>query len=354
MRKYYYRQVLIFIAVLTSVLGCGYYGTQLNQQKNNVTVDTEVAAEDIVLLGGMPVGIYMETDGVMVIGTDKIKGIDGQVYEPSAHVVRAGDYITKLNDTEIHNKMELVDQLKTMTTEEVTLMLRRNEAEIEVKVKPVQSGSDEYKLGIWVRDNVQGLGTITFVDQNSCFGALGHGIHDVDTGELLEIDQGTLYQTSIRSITKGIAGVPGNMEGIIVYNTYNELGEITQNTEKGIYGTVDELEHLIDDQIPIEVGKKEEIKKGKATTRCCVEGKVQEYEIEILDIDYSGREVNKSLVVEVTDPQLLSITGGIVQGMSGSPIIQNGKLVGAITHVFVQDSAKGYGIFIDDMMSNLR
>lgn len=204
-----------------------------------------------------------------------------------------------------------------------------------------------------MRDNAQGLGTVTFLNTNSRFGALGHGIHDVDTNALLEIHNGRVYETSIRDIQKGQDGTPGGMEGIIVYNNYNVLGNITNNTDCGIFGTIDRIDALFADQTPMETAVKEEIVEGPATIRCAVEGTVKDYQIRVTKIDKNTSEVNKGIVIEVTDNRLLSVTGGIVQGMSGSPIIQNGKLIGAVTHVFVHDATKGYGIFIEDMMKNV-
>ncbi len=237
-----------------------------------------------------------------------------------------------------------------LDSDDVVLEIRRNNEKIQVKTEAVKAGADEYKLGIWVRDNAQGLGTVTFLDAQSRFGALGHGIHDVDTNELLRISGGTLYTTSIKDIQKGADGVPGGMEGIIIYNNYNILGSITKNTDAGIFGVIDRIDTLFSDQTPVRVAKKEEIKEGPATIRCAVEGKVREYDVEITGIDFTTPEVNKGIILKVTDKELLKVTGGIVQGMSGSPILQEGKIIGAVTHVFVNNPAKGYGIFIENML----
>ncbi len=286
----------------------------------------------------------------MVLGTDKITGIDGMKQEPSAHKVKAGDYITAINHQEIKDKSQLISAVKMLDSDDVVLEIRRNNEKIQVKTEAVKAGADEYKLGIWVRDNAQGLGTVTFLDAQSRFGALGHGIHDVDTNELLRISGGTLYTTSIKDIQKGADGVPGGMEGIIIYNNYNILGSITKNTDAGIFGVIDRIDTLFSDQTPVRVAKKEEIKEGPATIRCAVEGKVREYDVEITGIDFTTPEVNKGIILKVTDKELLKVTGGIVQGMSGSPILQEGKIIGAVTHVFVNNPAKGYGIFIENML----
>ena len=214
----------------------------------------------------------------------------------------------------------------------------------------MQISKGNYRLGIWVRDNVQGLGTITFLTKNNRFAALGHGIHDVDTSTLLTIKRGTLYRTSIQKVQKGSKGNPGTMEGIIVYNRFHQLGVIEKNTDAGIYGELNSDRSWIGEEVPIQVAEKEEIKTGEARIRCYIDGEVKEYSIRVTQIDKESDQVNKGMVIQVTDTELLEKTGGIIQGMSGSPIIQNGKLIGAVTHVFVQDSTKGYGIFIENML----
>lgn len=306
-----------------------------------------------VLLGGMPVGIYMETDGVMVLSTESLEGVDGEEHEPAAGIVRTGDYITAVNEKEISGKSELLEAVDDLDRDSVVLTLRRSGETMDVRIRPVECAPDDYKLGIWVRDNVQGLGTVTFLTEQSRFGALGHGIHDTDTNVLMTISDGTLYKTSIQDVIKGADGSPGTMEGIIVYNNYNVLGTIDKNTEAGIYGTVDRIDELFEEQIPIETASAGEIVTGDALMRCFVDNEVRDYKIQVTDIDTSGNEINKGLVIQVTDPELLEKTGGIIQGMSGSPIIQNGKLIGAVTHVFVQDSTKGYGIFIENMLNQV-
>ena len=305
----------------------------------------------LVIPGGMPIGIYLETKGVMVLGTDAIEREDGVKENPSSHLVKAGDYIQKVNNATVKTKNELIEEMKKLKEEEVVLTIRRNRENIRIKTKAVRDVKKEYKLGIWVRDNAQGLGTITYLDADSHFGALGHGIHDVDTNKLLSISEGKVYATSIRDIQKGKYGTPGGMEGIIVYNNYNILGKISENTENGIFGKVERIDTLFTEQKPVETAKKEEIRKGKAKIRCAVEGKVKEYEVRILEINTKAKEANKGILLEVTDPELLKVTGGIVQGMSGSPLLQNGKIVGAVTHVLVNNPTKGYAIFIENMLS---
>lgn len=353
MRKYWYRRILIMIVTFLIAVGGGYYLIEYQRSRLEAEVNAATSSENMVIPGGMPIGIYLETEGVMVLGTDSITAEDGMDYEPAANLVKAGDYIVALNEQTIHDKNELAETVKKLGNEDIILRVRRDEQYMNIRMKPVRLNARECKLGIWVRDNAQGLGTVTFLNTNSRFGALGHGIHDVDTNALLEIHNGRVYETSIRDIQKGQDGTPGGMEGIIVYNNYNVLGNITNNTDCGIFGTIDRIDALFADQTPMETAVREEIVEGPATIRCAVEGTVKDYQIRVTKIDKNTSEVNKGIVIEVTDNRLLSVTGGIVQGMSGSPIIQNGKLIGAVTHVFVHDATKGYGIFIEDMMKNV-
>lgn len=353
MRKYWYRRIWIIAVIFAITMGGGYCLIHSKWQMFRSEVSAKTYNNTMVIPGGMPIGIYLETDGVMVLGTDEVTGSDGIKHDPSAHKVRAGDYIVGINEQKVEDKAELISAVKRLDSSDVVLKIRRNDENIKIKTEAVFQGKDKYKLGIWVRDNAQGLGTVTFLDANSRFGALGHGIRDMDTNELLHISEGTLYTTSIKDIQKGENGVPGGMEGIIIYNNYNVLGSITQNTEAGIFGTIDRIDTLFTDQTPVHTASKEEIQKGPATIRCAAEGEVREYDIEITDIDKNTDEVNKGIVLKVTDERLLKVTGGIVQGMSGSPILQNGKLVGAVTHVFVNDPAKGYGIFIENMQKHI-
>ena len=349
----WYRRMLIILLVFAVTVGGSYCFLQIKREELKKEVSAGTGSENLLIPGGMPIGIYMETDGVMVLGTDEIKSSDGSSTSPAKHLVKDGDYIVGIDEEEVENKQELIEVMQNMSKKTVILHLRRKMEYIDVKIHPAKDEEGKYKLGIWVRDNMQGLGTITFLNANSEFGALGHGIHDVDTSELLEISEGTLYETSIQNIKKGQNGSPGGMEGIIVYNHYNVLGSITSNTETGIYGKIDRVDKVFKKQEAYPAGSKEEIKTGKAYIRCAVSGEVKDYEIQITKIDLHPGEVNKGIEIRVTDEELLRITGGIVQGMSGSPILQNGKIVGAVTHVFVQDSTKGYGIFIENMLENL-
>ena len=235
---------------------------------------------------------------------------------------------------------------------EVLLGIERDGVYLEERVTPAKNQNGEYKMGIWIRDNAQGVGTLTFVDGEGNFGALGHGITDSDTGELMELGRGSLYGTKIVAVRKGADGVPGELTGMIEYGDKNVIGEITRNTPYGIFGRLD-LEKLKESGIYLEtqeVGFKQDIHPGKATMISTINDEMKEYEIEITAIHMGNDGGNKGLELLVTDDELLSLTGGIVQGMSGSPILQDGKVVGAVTHVLVNAPEKGYGIFIEEML----
>ena len=230
--------------------------------------------------------------------------------------------------------------------------MRRDGEPIDVSVKPIASSDGKYKLGAWVRDDTQGIGTITYVDMNGNFGALGHGISDSDTGDLVETSQGALYSTEIMGIEKGTIGKPGLLSGVIYYGPQSHMGDISQNTNEGIFGTVNQQFKKQLTGEPMEIACRQDVKPGIAYIRSNVSGELEDYEIEIQKVDYNASHKNKSMVIKVTDPRLLELTGGIVQGMSGSPIIQDGKLAGAVTHVFVQDASRGYGILIENMLEH--
>lgn len=312
----------------------------------------QVKKEAFLTPGGIPVGIYMETDGVMVIGTGKITGRDGLNYEPAFRLVQAGDYIRSVNGTEIREKEKLIEKVEENGNQKLVLGIERGGQSFSIRLQAVDT-ENGYRLGIWVRDNTQGIGTLTFLTEDGHFGALGHGINDSDTGELLKLSAGKLYDTTVAEIHRGEPGSPGEVAGLIRYRDSLICGQIRENTEVGIFGEGTERlsEKLFSKQLP--VGYKQEIQEGEALVRSGVSGTVKDYRIVVEEIRCQEADVNKGLVFRVTDPELLELTGGIVQGMSGSPILQNGKLIGAVTHVFVNDPTKGYGIFIEEMLARV-
>ena len=350
MRKWWYRRILVIILVLTMTMGTGFGVKQLEASEEKQIVSSRDSNAEYVIPGGMAIGIYMETDGVLVLSTECIECVDGNEYEPAKNLVKPGDYIVGFNGEEIDSKRELVQAVNKLESSEVILKLRRDEEYIDVKMQSVEVKNDQYKLGIWVKDSIQGLGTVTYLTLDGEFGALGHGIHDSETSELIDISKGSVYNTNIVGIQKGVKGEPGGLEGVIIYRSSNKLGVIDKNTEDGIYGKINNIEEFCENTEPIEICKKEDIQIGDASILCSVNGSIEEYDIRIKNINSYAKDANKGIIIEVTDERLLKLTGGIVQGMSGSSIKQNGKLVGAVTHVLVNDPTRGYGIFIEDMI----
>ena len=281
-------------------------------------VDVHVVEEKQVVPGGLPIGIYVKTDGILVIGTGSISGADGISHDCGA--------------------------------EKLDLGIRRKDEQIDVFVTPVLSEDGAYKLGIWVRDDLAGIGTMTYLTDELFYGALGHGVNDADTSSLLTMRTGSLYQTDIVDIVKGEHGTPGELTGVINYRKEYYLGNIDNNSEVGIHGKLDQLPVQLADVPAVLVGHKQEIGVGRADIICELNGKRKNYEIEITEVNYSETKEKREIVFEVTDPELLATTGGIVQGMSGAPILQNGKMIGAVTHVYINNPTKGYGIFIEEML----
>lgn len=311
-------------------------------------VQVETADEKWVAVCGTPVGLYMETQGVLIVDTGEITGKDGVQAEPAAHIAKSGDYILEVNGNPVSGKKDLIKNIEESHGETMELLVNRNGEKIPLSISPVLDQNEQYKLGLWVRDNTQGIGTMTYIDERGKFGALGHGISDTDTGELLDISEGELYEAQIVSIKKGTKGMPGELSGYIEYEQEKKIGIIEKNTELGIFGNVFDIERLPYEKVM--VGYQQEVKEGKAKLLTNLNNEVKAYDIEITEIYRNKSKTNKAFEIQVTDPKLLEETGGIVQGMSGSPILQDGKLIGAVTHVFVQDSSKGYGIFIENML----
>ena len=313
-------------------------------------VEVDVIDEMTLTPVGLPIGIYLKTEGILVIGVGDYTSIDGRSVSPADNILKSGDYIREVDGQEISDKNAFIKMVEASGGKPMILTICREQEEFAAKLTPIQNQNGEYKLGIWVRDNAQGVGTMTFVDSRGNFGALGHGITDVDTSLIMQLRSGTLYKTDIVAIKKGVKGEPGEMTGMIDYSDKNILGIVTQNTEKGIFGTCNEK--MIDrvDCAPLPIGLKQEVEKGEAQIYCTVDGEPAYYDIVIKDVHLDNDNVNKGIVIQVTDPELIALTGGIIQGMSGAPIIQNGKIVGAVTHVLINDATSGYGIFIEEML----
>ena len=299
---------------------------------------------------GMTIGVRINTDGVMVLGTGSFLGDDGQTHMPSDGILRGGDLIVKANEQPIESK-EALSRLVAESVGDITLLLRRDDSEFEVTLTPATAATDgTRKIGTWVRDSTKGIGTLTYyIPSTGAFGALGHGIMDVDTKMLISVRNGVIMPSTITSVVKGARGKPGELEGSV--DIKSNLGNVLINSPSGIYGILnpDFMKTLPTETMPI--ATRAQISEGPATILTNVVGnRVREYEINIEGVNRAATDETKGMIIRITDPELLAATNGIVQGMSGSPIIQNGRIVGAVTHVFVQDPAKGYGIFIETML----
>ncbi len=315
-------------------------------------VEISAVSPHSVAVGGSAIGIHVETKGILVLGTTSVVGEDKMTYEPAENRLKSGDYIVEVNKIPMKEKEDLIKLLAESDGSTLHCKIRRGKETVETAVNPVRTADGSYKIGTWIRDDTQGIGTLTYITPDGKFGALGHGITDVDTGVLMEVGSGDAYDAEILRIVKGEPGTPGELSGVIHRSEEERLGTVSKNTAQGIFGTVKENCKLDVGEKAYEIGFKQEVKKGKATILCEINECVNEYEIEIQQVDYTNKNHAKGLVIKITDEELLELTGGIVQGMSGSPIIQNGKLIGAVTHVFIRDSTKGYGTFIENMLQN--
>lgn len=322
----------------------------INLPLKEVTIS--VLPEKMLIPGGHSVGVKMDVKGVLIVGLEEIEDNSGNKINPGLKAgLQIGDSILAIDGTPVNNAKE-VQQVINELKKEVVLKIKRKNDIINVKLEPVLSSKDNlYRLGIWVKDKTAGIGTLTFYNpDDNTFGALGHAITDAETGTVLSVADGELLNSKVESVKQGKAGDPGEIRGIF-YEADAPLGKLYRNTEFGIFGkTYQKIENSVYNQ-PLEIGYQNEIKKGSAYILTTLDGnKIEKYEISIEKINKQSKPDTKSMVIKVTDKRLLKKSGGIVQGMSGSPIIQGNKIIGAVTHVFVNDPQKGYGIFIEWML----
>ena len=303
--------------------------------------------------GGTSVGVRLSTQGVLVVGHSEIETEEGKIESPAKNAgIELGDLIVKINGEEIQSSKDLSKKIKNIKSEKITMELIRDEKNISTEVILLKE-KEEYKLGLWVRDSTAGIGTLTFYHkETSTFGALGHPITDGDTNKAFVIKQGDLLSSSILSVRKGEKGIPGELKGLFINDKVN-IGSIEKNTKAGIFGRTENpiVNNLYNK--PIKVGFRNDIKEGPAKIITSIdETGPKEYDIEIVKLLAQDTPGAKSMVIKVTDSELIEKTGGIVQGMSGSPIIQDGKLVGAVTHVLINKPDVGYGIYIEWMLKD--
>lgn len=328
--------------------------TLFGQKVKEVTIDT-IENLEVVPIGKI-IGLKLYTNGVLIVGMSEIENMENKLVSPFEGCnIQEGDTIVKVNETEI----ETIDNLKNVVNnsngENVLLTLVRDGTIVTSNITPAQTESDEYKLGLWVKDAATGVGTITYYEKNTGnFAALGHGIVDSDTDKLIDIDSGEVVTSDVMAITKADINSPGEIRGTII--NQKTIGEVQKNTKFGIYGILDNLASLnIDTTKAMPVALRSEIKVGDAKLLCSLDGKNnQEYHIKIEKIYENNSYDNKSMLIRVTDKELIEKTGGIIRGLSGSPILQNGKFVGAVTNVLVSNPEIGYAIFGDMMIKEMR
>lgn len=315
-------------------------------------VDVSVIKKTTVIPVGQVAGLKLYTQGVLVVGLSEITSENNENVKPYENCgIQEGDTIIELNNIKVIDTENLIDIVSSSNGEELNIKYLRNGEEYNSNIKPVKTAKKGYKLGLWVRDSAAGIGTMTYYDpETKTFAALGHGIADIDTGNLIDISGGEFLTTKILSVIKGLKGNPGKIQGSI--DNQKVIGKIYKNTNLGIYGKIENFDSInINNLNEIEVADRSEIELGKASILCCLDGNTaKEYDIEIEKIFIQNGDDNKSMLIKITDEELLEKTGGIVQGMSGSPVLQNGKFIGAVTNVLVNDPKSGYAVFADLML----
>lgn len=326
-------------------LGLKLFNTDIELKEVSVNV---IPKTKVIPLGNA-IGVKLYTEGVLVVGMTEIEG--KKPYESAD--IKEGDRIICINDETITSTEDLIETVNKSQGKEITIKYVREDIEKSTNITPIETEDNEYKLGLWVRDAAAGVGTLSFYLPNSqMFACLGHGITDIDTSDLITISNGELVTANIVSIKKGEKGKPGEIKGSIEGG--RNLGQISKNTSFGVFGKLDNINAINVTQKEMEVASRDEIKKGKAQIICELEiGKKKYYDIEIEKIYTSNNKDNKSMLIKITDEELLEKTGGIIQGMSGSPIVQDGKFVGAVTHVMVNDPTTGYAVFADLMLKQM-
>ena len=318
------------------------------------SVNVNVVPTTKVIPLGQAIGMKLYTKGVLVVGMSEIENEFNTKEKPFANSgIEEGDSIIAVNNKEVSNTNELIDEINNSRGNEINITYLKDNKISQTNITPIKS-KGEYKLGLWVRDAAAGVGTLTFYEPSTnMFMSLGHGISDIDTENIVDIASGELVTADILSVVKGKRGIPGEIRGTI--QNSDTIGKIYKNTNFGVYGLVTSKQKLKINYQELEVATRSEIQTGKASILCEVDNNgVQEYEIEIQKIYLNDNEDNKSMLIKITDKDLIEKTGGIVQGMSGAPILQNGKFIGAVTNVLVKEPTEGYGVFGDILIKQMR
>lgn len=346
MKKNIKKVILVFCCTICVIGVGGFIMDSLTESTQTV----QVVSEKVLIPGGQSVGIKMDVKGVLVVGLEEIETEDSVVSPGYDAGIQIGDMIVSINGQEVYYADEVISLIEDAQGT-VSIKVSRKEQILEFDVTPVKEyKSGEYKMGIWVKEKIAGIGTLSFYDpETNVFAALGHGIYESKTDTLLTADQGQLLPTEVKSIREGVSGVPGEIRGIF-YGEESPIGEVKENCEFGIYSKGTNIDGIQLGE-PMAMAYQDQVEKGPAYILTTIDGNtVEKFDIEITNVNRQKEADSKGLEIEVTDERLLSHCGGIVQGMSGSPIIQNNKIIGAVTHVFVNNPTKGYGIFAEWMV----
>jgi len=342
-----------FILTIAVLWLSGYYKPDfMTEGSKTVSTDIVTSDADYVIPGGQSIGVSIDVEDVIITGLEEIETPEGVTVNPGLRAgLQIGDIIIAIDGVDVKTASDVHDIIENTQQKTVTLKIGRRGELLHIDIDPVKSADDGvYRLGLWVKEKTAGIGTLTFYSpETGKFAALGHGITDAETGKVLNISEGQLLESRIISLKEGKKGSPGELQGIF-YEADEPLGQLEKNIDIGIYGTA--YQQLTNELYtePIQTAYSYEIKEGPAKILTTLNGdEVCSYEIEIESIS-AGNSENKNMIIKVTDKNLLAASGGIIQGMSGSPIIQDGKLVGAVTHVLVNDPTRGYGIFIENML----
>lgn len=315
-------------------------------------IDVNVVSSSVMVAGGDAIGMKLNTSGLTIVSFEEITTRDYSKVKPYKDKnIQRGDIIVEINGVKVQEVNQFVKEVQKSQGEAIEISyLRNGNLKKEILTPQIDRNDGKYKLGMWVKNITSGVGTVTYVDKNTgTFGALGHGISDIDGMDLLDVESGTAYKAVILSVKPGKKGNPGELKGAIREN--DVYGEIAKNTRFGVFGYIDDKTEFLGNEY--EICLKNEVKEGKAQILSTISGeKTKMYDIEIEQVNTHGEIQEKSMIIRVTDQELIEETGGIVQGMSGSPIIQDGKLVGAVTHVLINEPTRGYGIFIETMLEN--
>lgn len=350
--KHFKGKILILMTIICIVVGTVYFfdnNLKISYKYFNPFINDEQVSfkKRYVIPGGQTIGVELKTKGILVVGLADVVNNNKISISPAKDAgMHIGDKIVSVDNKPVSKTTDFISYVKSMGIKQYNIEIERNGSRIQLLITPVKRyDANDIIFGFWARDNIAGIGTITYIDpETRLYSAVGHGITDSDTKELIDIDYGLISKANITNIKSGKRGEPGEIIGYILKDE-SRLGIVRKNTPFGVVGEIDEKSMTFFSNNLVEIGSKDDVKIGPAKILACLEHDIKEYDIEIIKTYYQSKATDKSFIIKIVDRELLSLTNGIIQGMSGCPIIQNGKLIGAITHVFMNDPSKGYGIY---------